>query len=35
VQPNGVIRRYVIDYGDFTIIAELLKLESVETPTCP
>ena len=35
MQPNGVIRRYVIDYGDFTIIAKLLKLESVETPTCP
>jgi len=34
VQPNGVIRRYIIDYGDFTIIANLLKLESVETPTC-
>jgi hypothetical protein len=35
MQPNGVIRRYIIDYGDFTIIAKLLKLESVETPTCP
>ena len=35
MQPNGVIRRYVIDYGDFTVIAKLLKLESIETPTCP
>jgi hypothetical protein len=35
MQPNGVIRRYVIDYGEFTIIAKLLKLESVETPICP
>ena len=35
MQPNGVIRRYIIDYGDFTIIAKLLKLESVETPICP
>ena len=35
MQPNGVVRRYVIDYGDFTIIAKLLKLESVQTPTCP
>ena len=34
MQPNGVIRRYVIDYGEFTIIAKLLKLESVETPIC-
>ena len=25
IQPNGVVRRYVIDYGDFTIIAELMK----------
>ena len=35
MQPNGVIRRYIIDYGDFTIIAKLLKLETVEAPTCP
>ena len=35
MQPNGVIRRYIIDYGDFTIIAKLLRLESVETPICP
>ena len=35
MQPNGVIRRYIIDYGDFTIVAKLLKLESVETPVCP
>ena len=35
MQPNGVIRRYIIDYGEFTIIAKLLKLESVEMPICP
>ena len=35
MQPNGVIRRYIIDYGEFTIIAKLLKLQSVETPNCP
>ncbi len=29
MQPNGVVRRYVIDYGDFTVIANLLKLETV------
>ena len=34
IQPNGIVRRYVIDYGDFTIIAMLLKLESVEMPAC-
>jgi hypothetical protein len=35
MQPNGVVRRYVIDYGDFTIIAELMKLESLAAPKCP
>ena len=29
MQSNGVVRRYVIDYGDFTIIAELMKLEAL------
>jgi hypothetical protein len=29
MQPNGIVRRYVIDYGDFTVIADLLKLEAV------
>ena len=29
MQPNGIVRRYVLDYGDFTIIADLLKLETV------
>ena len=29
MQPNGIVRRYVIDYGDFTVIADLLKLETV------
>ncbi|MDC1383604.1 cell envelope integrity EipB family protein [Candidatus Puniceispirillum sp.] len=28
MQRNGIVRRYVIDYGDFTIIADLLKLEA-------
>ena len=35
MQSNGVVRRYVIDYGDFTIIAELLKLEELTAPDCP
>jgi hypothetical protein len=35
IQPNGVVRRYVIDYGDFTIIAELMKLEALAVPNCP
>ena len=35
MQSNGVVRRYVIDYGDFTIIAKLMKLEAVTAPNCP
>ena len=35
IQSNGVVRRYVIDYGDFTIIAELIKLEALDPPDCP
>ena len=35
MQPNGVVRRYVIDYGDFTIISELTKLEALTAPDCP
>ena len=35
MQSNGVVRRYVIDYGDFTIIAELMKLEELTVPDCP
>ena len=35
IQSNGVVRRYVIDYGDFTIIAKLIKLEALDPPECP
>ena len=35
MQSNGVVRRYVIDYGDFTIIADLIKLEALTVPNCP
>ena len=35
MQPNGVVRRYVINYGDFTINAELMKLEALTAPNCP
>ena len=35
IQSNGVVRRYVIDYGDFTIIAKLIKLEALDPPDCP
>ncbi len=36
MQPNGIVRRYAIDYGDFTVIADLLKLETVgDKKKCP
>ncbi len=35
MQSNGVVRRYVIDYGEFTIIAKLMKLEALNAPKCP
>ena len=35
IQSNGIVRRYVIDYGDFTIIAKLMKLEALDEPDCP
>ena len=35
MQSNGVVRRYDIDYGDFSIIAELMKLEALAVPNCP
>jgi hypothetical protein len=35
IQSNGVVRRYIIDYGDFNIIANLIKLEALDPPDCP
>jgi hypothetical protein len=29
-----VIRHYEIDYGEFTIIAKMLKIETVDPPVC-
>lgn len=34
LQPNGVIRNYEIDYGEFTIIAKMRKIETVESRVC-
>ncbi|MEL0077331.1 MAG: DUF1849 family protein [Alphaproteobacteria bacterium] len=34
VQPNGVVRQYVIDYGDFSIAAELTRIDGVDDPVC-
>ena len=34
MQRNGVVRNYVIDYGDFSIAADLTKIEDIEAPVC-
>lgn len=34
VQENGVIRRFDFDYGDFTIIATLERVEPIAAPAC-
>lgn len=34
LQPNGVVRQYEINYGDFSIIAGLVTIETVDKPDC-
>ena len=34
LQPNGVVRQYEINYGDFSIIAGLVTIETVDKPVC-
>ena len=34
LQPNGVVRQYEINYGDFSIFAGLVTIESLDTPVC-
>jgi hypothetical protein len=34
VQDNGVVRRFVFDYGDFTMIASLVRIEELERARC-
>ena len=34
LQPNGVVRQYEINYGEFSIIAALVTIETVDTPVC-
>ncbi len=35
MQPNGIARSITIDYGDFTIVGTLAKLESYPAYACP
>ncbi len=34
VQDNGVVRRFVFDYGDFTMEASLVRLEKLDRAQC-
>ncbi len=34
VQDNGVVRRFVFDYGDFTMIASLVRIEELDRAQC-
>lgn len=34
LQPNGVVRDYEIDYGDFSIKVNLMNVEDVKAPIC-
>lgn len=34
VQDNGVVRRFVFDYGDFTMIASLVRIEELDRAKC-
>ena len=34
LQPNGVVRQYEINYGDFSIVAGLVTIETVDMPNC-
>lgn len=35
VQDNGVVRRFVFDYDNFTMIASLVRIEELDRPQCP
>lgn len=34
LQDNGVVRRFEFDYGEFTLIAALVKIDELDRPTC-
>ena len=34
VQDNGVVRRFVFDYGDFSMVASLVRIEELERSQC-
>jgi hypothetical protein len=34
LQDNGVVRRFVFDYGDFTMVASLVRIEELDRAQC-
>lgn len=34
VQDNGVVRRFIFDYGDFSMVASLVRIEELERAQC-
>ena len=34
LQDNGVIRQYIVDYGDFSMRAKLTDITALEEPSC-
>lgn len=34
LQDNGVVRRFVFDYGDFSMVASLVRIEELERAQC-
>ncbi len=34
VQDNGVVRRFVFDYGDFSMVASLVRIEELQRAQC-
>jgi hypothetical protein len=34
VQDNGVVRRFVFDYGEFTMVASLVRIEELDRAQC-
>jgi len=34
LQDNGIVRSFEFDYGDFSLIASMVELEELDTPSC-
>ena len=34
LQDNGVVRKFEFDYGEFSLVASLIRVEPLEAPRC-